>query len=100
MLKNRLLYYKIFQSRIKKLVSVLVISSSMILTSMDAIPRLITCFAFMSSNTDTLSLERMHYIYYLVQFQNDQAKVSVLIDFESELNIKTPAYVSKLDLQV
>lgn len=47
-----------------------------------------------------LLLERVSYIYYLVQFWKDQAEIQVLIDSKSEINTITPAYVSKLDLKV
>ena len=51
---------------------------------------------------EALVLERVPYIYYLVQFKKDAhgTQVQALIDSDSEVNAITPAYALKLGLQV
>ncbi len=43
-------------------------------------------------------LQHVPCIWYPVQFQEDQLKVKVLIDSDSEVNAMTPAYTKKLGL--
>lgn len=50
---------------------------------------------------DMIVVERVPYIYYLVQFQKTGKKVTkVLINSSSEINAMTPLYVKQLDLQI
>ena len=53
-----------------------------------------------TSKEDDVTLERVPYIYYLLRFWKDTADIRVLIDFGSEVNVLTPAYISKLGLRV
>ena len=46
------------------------------------------------------ALERVFYIYYLVQFKKNMAEVQALIDSESEVNAIAPVYAKKLGLRV
>lgn len=47
-----------------------------------------------------LLLKCVPYIYHLIRFKKNQAKVKALIDFGSKVNIITLAYLAKLDLKV
>lgn len=53
----------------------------------------------LATNILTL-LERVPYIYYPVQFWEDQAKVQVLIASENKVNVMIPRYAFKLGLKV
>ena len=39
-------------------------------------------------------------IHYLVQFQKDKVDIWALIDFDSNVNLMTPAYTTKLGLKI
>lgn len=47
-----------------------------------------------------LPLKRVPYIHHLVRFKKDQAKIQVLLNSDSEVNVMTSAYAAKLDLKV
>ena len=53
------------------------------------------------NNEDEVALARIPCIYYLLRFRKDnQNKVQALINSGSKVNMMTPAYASKLGLQV
>lgn len=45
-----------------------------------------------------LLLKHILYIYYSMWFKKDQAKIQILIDYNSKVNAMTQAYTKKLDL--
>lgn len=47
-----------------------------------------------------LLLEHIIYIYYLILFKNDQAKVYALSNFDNEINIINSTYIAKLGFKV
>lgn len=52
------------------------------------------------SKEDEVVQKRVPYIHYPLRFQKDTNKVQALIDSGSKINAMTPAYASKLGLQV
>lgn len=86
--------------RVKKLASILATCLLIILASIKAFSVVISRFSSLVRNTNTLPLEYILYIHYLVKFQKDQAKVKALIDSRSEVNAIAPAYVSKLGFKI
>ncbi len=52
-----------------------------------------------SSEANIGPLQRVPYIRYPVQCQEDQLEVKALINFGSEVNVMTPAFVAKLGLR-
>lgn len=72
----------------------------MILANIEAGLIMVSCFVSLASNINILLLERVPYIYNLVQFRKDQAEMQTLIDSKNEVNVMTPAYVFKLGLKV
>lgn len=55
--------------------------------------------AFMINNF-ALLLKYILYIYYLMRFKKDQAKIQTLIDSSYEVNAMIPAYTAKLGLKI
>ena len=53
-----------------------------------------------ASKEEHVTLERVSCIYYPFRFRKDTADIKALIDSGSEVNTMTPAYASKLGLQV
>ena len=53
-----------------------------------------------TSKEDDVTLERVPCVHYPIHFRKDTADVKALIDSGSEVNAMTPAYASKLGLQV
>lgn len=51
-----------------------------------------------TSKKDNISLQKVFYIYYSIQFKKD--KLKVLIYFGSKINTIMPAYISKLSLKI
>lgn len=47
-----------------------------------------------------LPLKQMLYIYYPIEFKNNQAKIVALIDFNNNINGIIIAYVAKLGLKI
>lgn len=53
-----------------------------------------------TSKEDSISLEQVSYIYYLLCFQKDIVSIKALINLDSKVNTITPPYALKLGLQV
>lgn len=85
---------------VKKLALVLATSVSIIVTSIETVPTIIPTFEVPDLNSFPLLLKRMPYIYHLVQFKNDQAKVHTLWNSGNKVNIMIPAYVASLGLKI
>lgn len=51
---------------------------------------------FLPSTTDTLSVNCVFFIYYLVGFWKKKAKIYILIDSKSEINAMISTYISEL----
>lgn len=83
-------------SQAQKLVLTLVTS---LLTTMVSIEDNFRTFT-PTANDSTLSLQSVLWIYYLVWFKKNQAKIQALIDFDSEINVITPAYIIKLGFKI
>lgn len=47
-----------------------------------------------------LLLKRILYIYYLIYFKKNQAKVLILLDLRSEMNFITSIYIAKPGFKV
>lgn len=47
-----------------------------------------------------LPLKCILYIYHLMQFKNNQAKVQALLNSSSKINVMTLVYIAKLNLKV
>lgn len=72
----------------------------MTVASIEADPIVGLRLKFLTLNNSTLPLECMPYIYHLVQFKKDQAKIQVLLDFSNKINAMTSAYIAKLDPKI
>lgn len=48
----------------------------------------------------TLLLKQVPYIYHPIWFKKEQAKVQVLLDFSSKVNVITPVYTVRLGLKI
>lgn len=83
------------QTSIEKLALVSTTFLLMTLASIKAVPAVFTRSASAVPNTDTLPLECVLFIHYLVYFQKHQAKIQALINFESKVNTITLTYASK-----
>lgn len=68
-------------------------------TSIKADLIMVSSFEALVPNSFTLSLKHMSYIYYLLHFNKDQAKIQALIDFNKKVNIITLAYIKRLGFQ-
>ena len=53
-----------------------------------------------SNKDNNVALARIPCIHYPLCFQKDTAEVKALLDFASEFNTMTPAYASKVGLQI
>lgn len=47
-----------------------------------------------------LLLKHMPYIYHLVRFEKNQAKIELFLDFGKRLNVMTLVYVAKLGFKI
>lgn len=47
-----------------------------------------------------LLLKQISYIYYAIQFNENQAKIQALLDFDSKVNTIIVIYVAKLDFKI
>lgn len=62
----------------------------------------IIALSFKASTFDnsTPLLKCILWIYYLVYFKKNQAKIKVLLDFSNEINTITLVYISKQDFKI
>lgn len=67
---------------------------------MVAVSIVIPRFASLTPNIDILPLEHMPCTDYLVWFQKDQAKIQILIEIKSKVNVMIYIYASKLTLKI
>lgn len=63
------------------------------------IPAVDGSLSFLKVTNALLPLKRMSYIYHLIRFEKNQAKIQALLDFGSKINAMTPAYAAKLGLK-
>lgn len=66
--------------------------------SIKTIPIIFLYSQSLLSAIDTLLVNCIFFIYYLVGFWKKKAKIYILIDFKSEINTITFTYISKLGL--
>lgn len=73
----------------KKLAAAVLATTTLITTNLEA-----------DASSKAVSLQQVPYIWYLVQFNKGQPEVQALINFNNEVNIITPGFISNLDLSI
>lgn len=57
-------------------------------------------FILVTKNNQKVILERVFYIWYLVQFQKDKDNIKALLDLSSKINAMNLLYTKKLGFQI